>query len=161
MCRLAGDEPVHRDVDRMIDRYLDTGPAPGYGVFRARLGLAVVDLASAARHGEASHVHAHLIRETLDAGDGYTARDVLADDGCKMQLTRAQQGTLISAVQSAGLGLGAIPAPQMADLLAAVKLSATVLERSLCTPTAAQHLRGHVQQQAPLGYSTINGSELQ
>jgi hypothetical protein len=119
----------------MIGQYLASELMPGYAVFRARLGLTVIDLVSSTGQAGADRAYIHLISETLAAPDGYAARDVLAHDGCRAKLTDAEERALTSAVRSAGLGLGAIPAPQMADLLAAVKLSETVIERSVDAPT--------------------------
>ncbi|MEV0169009.1 hypothetical protein [Nonomuraea fuscirosea] len=93
----------------MIARYL-SGPVPRYGVFRARIGLAVADLAASAGHDAASLAYTRLIGEAIAAGDGYAARDVLADDGCRARLTGVEQQALADAAQAAGLGLGPFPA---------------------------------------------------
>lgn len=150
MCRLASGAPAAREVSRMIEQYLASMPAPGYAVFRARLGLAVVDLASRADPMMAGPAYSHLIGETLASADGYAAREVLAHGGCTAMLIGAEQQALTSAVESSGLGLGAIPAPLMTDLLAAVVLSETVIERSLGAALPARRtrlrpsrLRGH------------------
>ncbi|WP_322760613.1 hypothetical protein [Frankia sp. Cr2] len=57
------------------------------------------------------------------AGDGYAAREVLSHEGFRTRLTRAEQQALSAAVQSSGLGRGAIPADLMADLLSAVTMN--------------------------------------
>lgn len=54
---------------------------------------------------------------------------------CSALLSLAEQHELSSAVHDAGLGLGAVPAPLMDDLLAAMRKSETVIERSLGTHT--------------------------
>ncbi|MBG0818654.1 hypothetical protein [Planomonospora sp. ID82291] len=46
-------------------------------------------------------------------------------------LTGTEKQALEAAVQAAGLGLGAIPAPLMADLLTAAHTSEIALERAL------------------------------
>jgi hypothetical protein len=71
------------------------------------------------------------------AGDGYVARDVLAHDGCRARLADTQELALSAAMQSSGLGHGAMPAYLMADLLAAVKMSETATARNLTTPIPA------------------------
>ncbi|MEV0615375.1 hypothetical protein AB0I81_18805 [Nonomuraea sp. NPDC050404] len=46
----------------------------------------------------------------------------------------AEKQALASAVQAAGLGAGSIPAPFLTELLTAVELSETTIERALDAP---------------------------
>lgn len=140
LCHLAGNRPVHTEIDVMIERYLASKPAPpGHAVFQARLGLAVVDLASRTAPAKTGLAYTRLIDDALAAVDGYVARELLAHSGCAAMLIGAEKLALTTAVQAAGLGLGAIPAPLMADLLAAVQIAETAIERALCPSTSAMN----------------------
>jgi hypothetical protein len=157
MCCLAGGLPSERQTKRMLDEYFAGIQTPDHAVFRTRLGLTVVDLASIAAPETAGLVYSRLISDAVAAADGYVAREVLAHDGCQAMLIGAERQALTSAVQAAGLGFGAIPAPVLADLLSAVEMSETAIERSLGLPTGAHRLRGSgVQQQAPPTFSAVN-----
>ncbi|MFI6295955.1 hypothetical protein ACIBEJ_30460 [Nonomuraea sp. NPDC050790] len=138
LCRLAGDRPSHQETDVMIERYLASRPAPpGHAVFQARLGLAVVELVSRTAPAKSGPAYTRLIGDALAAADGYVARELLAHSGCAAMLIRAEKTALTTAVQAAGLGLGAIPGPLMADLLTAVRIAETAIERALSPSTSA------------------------
>jgi hypothetical protein len=62
---------------------------------------------------------------------------VLAHDGCRERLTGAEERALAAAVQSSGLGSGAIPAHLQADLLTAVEISEAATTRDLPNSTPA------------------------
>ncbi|GAA4945800.1 hypothetical protein HD597_006729 [Nonomuraea thailandensis] len=157
MCHLAGNRPAEHEADLMIGRYLASRSAPGHAVFQARLGLAVVDLTSLAAVGKIGPAYARLINDALTSADGYVAREILAHDRCRAMLIGAEKQALTSAVQAAGLGLGTIPVPVLADLLAAVEMSEIAIERSLGLPTGAHRLRSDsIPQQAPPTFSTVN-----
>jgi hypothetical protein len=136
---------------------LDIHRTPGLLVFRTRLGLTIIDLASNTDRVGVDRVYTCLISEVLGTADGYAARDVLVHDRCRAMLSEAEKHTLTSIVQSAGLRLGAIPAPLLADLLAAVRLSETLIARSLDVPSGAL-LRDGIQQLAPPGFNDAVGN---
>ncbi|TMR99096.1 hypothetical protein [Nonomuraea basaltis] len=117
----------------MIGWYLASRPPAGHDVFQARLGMAVADLTSLADPEKSGTVYTRLISEAIASADGYVAREILAHDGCRAMLIGAEEQPLASAVQSAGLGLGAIPDPLMTDLLSAVRMSETAIEARLDT----------------------------
>lgn len=119
-----GSADVHR-------RYLEVDQAPGLAVFRARLGLTIVDLASDTDQHLADRAFAYLISDVLTTRDGYAAREVLAHQGSRTRLAGHQHRALTATVESAGLELGAIPDQLLTDLHAAVKRSEGVLARSL------------------------------
>jgi len=131
LCSQAAGRSTGDTLTRVQRLYFDLDRTPGLQVFNTRLGLTIIDLASNTDQATAERTHTFLISETLATADGYAARDVLAYDGCKAKLTESEKRALTSAVQSAGLGLGAIPALLMDHLLSAVKTSETVIKRSL------------------------------
>lgn len=141
MCRLVTGHDASQDADRMIVQYLASDPPPGCAVFHARLGLAVVDLAALAAPAKGGLAYARLVGEAVTSQDGYVARDVLAHAGCRERLTRSEEQALSSVVQSAGLGLGAIPNALLTDLLAAIQLCELVINACLDTP--ANSVEGH------------------
>ncbi|MFG6197800.1 hypothetical protein [Nonomuraea sp. JJY05] len=158
MCRLAAGDSAKREVIRMIEQYLAGTRAPGQAVFRARLGLTVVDLTARADPTKLGPAYACLISEALASADGYVAREVLSHEGCKAMLIGTEEQALATAMQSSGLGLRTIPAHLMPDFFAAVMLCETVLERSLPLPPRPPHLRDD-DSSAPDAphFSVVNG----
>ncbi|MGW0192067.1 hypothetical protein [Nonomuraea sp. NPDC003201] len=135
LCRLVDNPHADRETFLMIERYLAGRPEPGHAVFRARLGLAVVDLATCAAPARVHSAYARLMEDALDSADGYVAREVLAHDGCRAFLNHVDEKALTSAAEAAGLGHSTIPDPLMADLLTAVESSETAIERTLGAST--------------------------
>ncbi|HLV45103.1 MAG TPA: hypothetical protein VKY39_09105, partial [Aggregatilineales bacterium] len=121
---------VSGDTDAVVhNQYFDVNRAPDLLVFRLRLGLTILDLATSPNLTEA--VYGSLISEMLTTADGYAAREILAHDRGRDMLREAEKLTLASAVLDAGLGLGNIPASLMGELLTAAKLSEAVVQDSL------------------------------
>ncbi|MEV7964722.1 hypothetical protein AB0O34_01915 [Sphaerisporangium sp. NPDC088356] len=138
LCLRADDRPAELATSAMEKHYLELALSPGLLIFRTRLGMTVVDLAGGAERPGAARAVARLVGEAVAAGDGYAARDVLAHDACRPMITSAQERALASAVQSSGLGRGAMPPQLLADLLTAVETSETAAARSLNAPTRAR-----------------------
>jgi hypothetical protein len=131
LCLRTGARQADSAIATMVDHYLRLEPVPGLVVFRARLGLTVLDLAGGVEQPNAAQAAGRLLGEAVEAGDGYAARDVLAHNGCRERLTGAEERALAAAVRSSGLGSGALPAHLMADLLTAVEISETTTARDL------------------------------
>ena len=123
----AGDCPVD-PIETMVEYYLALDTAPELAVFRARLGLAVLDLSP---HPQQTEAFRRLIHEATAYSDGYVARDVLAHPACRKQMNQDELCRLTATVVSAGLGTGNIPAPLEKCLADAVTVSASVAERHL------------------------------
>ncbi|WP_326742716.1 hypothetical protein [Streptomyces sp. NBC_01768] len=128
LCLTAAGECPAGPVETMLGHYLALDAAPEFAVFRARVGLTVLDLSPRPQHAE---VLRRLVHEATTYGDGYVARDVLAHPVCHEQMTQAQTRTLSAAVASAGLGQGNIPAPLDQILADAMAVSSGVTERHL------------------------------
>jgi hypothetical protein len=141
LCLRSGTHPMDSAIAAMVRSYLDLEPAPGLVVFRARLGLTVIDLAGGADQFNVAEATARLLDELVTAGDGYAARDVLGHGGCRMLLTERQERALSTALRSSGLGQGTIPGGLMADLQAAVRVSENATTRALATPVQSARPR--------------------
>ncbi|MFC0861664.1 hypothetical protein ACFHYQ_05060 [Sphaerimonospora cavernae] len=131
LCLGFAARPTNSAVANMMDAYLSLGSASEFVVFRTRLGLTVIDLASGTAHRNAERAATRAVSEAVAAGDGYVARDILAHDLCRAVLTDAEERALTSAVRSSGLDQGTIPEHLLADLLPAVETSEAVAARSL------------------------------
>ncbi|GAB2962511.1 hypothetical protein ACFMQL_12760 [Nonomuraea fastidiosa] len=136
LCRLAGDQNTDWETGRMIERYLAGVPEPGHGVYRTRLGLAVIDLAACAAPARVRPAYARLVNEALGSADGYVAREVVAHHWCRTHLSHTEEKSLTSMVETTGLGLGTIPVPLMADLHKAAQTSEIAIERALNNTSA-------------------------
>jgi hypothetical protein len=137
LCSRAAGHSTSGTVPEVQRQYLQLDRMPGLTVFRTRLGLALLDLTADTDRPLADRVFTSLISEIFATADGYAARDVLADERCSAMLRLSEQRGLASAVQDAGLGLGAIPASLMSDLFSTVRMSETVIEGGLGAPRMA------------------------
>lgn len=135
LCRIAAGESPVGPIATMMKHYLALDPAVELAVFRARVGLAVLDLSP---HRQQPSVSRRLIHEAIAHADGYVARDVLAHPVCREHMSQDELCTLTAAVASAGLGQGHIPAHLEKELLDASDISADMAERHL----AGQHAAG-------------------
>jgi hypothetical protein len=131
LCLRYGSRPADSAIAAMVKHYLDLEPTPGLVVFRTRLGLTAIDLASGVDHPNVAQAADRLLREVVTTGDGYAARDVLEHKGCSVLLTETQERALSTAVRSSGLDQGSIPTHLMADLQAAIKVSENAARRNL------------------------------
>lgn len=113
LCHAAAAEYPSGIVETMIKNYLALDAEPGLAVFRARLGLAVLDLSPRSHQAETLR---HLTREATTNGDGYVARDVLAHPVCREEMSDDEHRTLSAAVASACLDQGRIPPGLEQDL---------------------------------------------
>lgn len=133
LCLTLGVRPADSTTAAMVQHYLGLEPAPELMLFRARLGLTVIDLTGGITQPTAAQAAARLIQETVATGDGYAGRDVLAHEGCRAVLATSEKRAISATVRYSGLDRGAIPGNLMTDLLAAVKMSETATARNLAT----------------------------
>lgn len=127
------------DLATLLDRYhcLDTS-TPGLTVFRTRLGLSFVDAIGTVDDPPARRIAAGLIDLATATRDGYTARDVLAHNGCRELLTDNQTRELTGLVDACALGRGAVPAALLTDLTTALATAEEVMVRSLTSIVPAR-----------------------
>jgi hypothetical protein len=127
MCVDPNSATVSREITTMIEHFLGHKPTPGYAVFRARLGLTVVTITSAADPDTAERVLAQVAAEAIEAGDGYAARDVLGYRSTLTNLTDEQREALSALVTGSGLGSGTLPEPLFDSLKNSVEVAKDVL----------------------------------
>lgn len=133
MCHQAASDDTTAASITMQDRYLRLPAEPGTCMFRARLGLTVIDLLGGPQHRNAVPATTHLIREATLAGDGYMAREVLTHLGGKGILPAASEETIVRTVQSSGLHGAGLPTELEAELLDAASTAHKAIRRILRT----------------------------
>ncbi|MEV8639069.1 hypothetical protein AB0395_46175 [Streptosporangium sp. NPDC051023] len=106
MCAEPNGVAAGWDIAAMVERFLGENSAPGYAVFRARLGLTVATLADGTDPDAAGRVLAQVGAEAIEAGDGYAARDVLGYRVHRTGLTNVQCEALSGLVIASALGPG-------------------------------------------------------
>jgi hypothetical protein len=94
-------------VTAMADACGHPDIASEHAVFRARLGLCALDLATGTRHEPV--IASRVIRTALDAADAYAAREVTSHHQCLHHATAHQHGILARTVSEARLGHGMPP----------------------------------------------------
>lgn len=101
-----------------VHAFLKQEHAPATAAFRARLGLAALDLAA---HEDQARL-ASLQGPVIDTAstDAYAARDVLSHRFLNASLSAAQRRSLADLVRSSGFDAGTMPEPLHSDLIAAV-----------------------------------------
>jgi hypothetical protein len=90
-------------------RFTVAEPVPGYAVYRARLGLAIVTLANEANTAESSRAARTVAVEAISSGDGNAAREVPGHEHANSLLTAAQLYSLGCILNDSGLAAGVIP----------------------------------------------------
>jgi hypothetical protein len=133
LCLTSDARPTDRAITAMVERYLRLDTSHELVVFHTRLGLTVIDLAGSIGQPVAARAAARLVNDALMAGDGYATRDILAHHQSREWLGHSEQQALSAAVESTGLGSGAIAPHLMADLLAAAEMSEAVMAQELAT----------------------------
>ncbi|MEU8039368.1 hypothetical protein [Streptosporangium sp. NPDC049078] len=131
MCSAPNDASISRDVTAMVGHFLGREPVPGYAVFRARLGLTVATLADVADADAADRVLAQVVAETVEAGDGYAARDVLGYRSPRIGLTDVRREALSELVTRSGLGSGILPEPLLDSLINSTRIAKEALAASI------------------------------
>lgn len=131
MCAATSRAAVCQDISVMVERFLGQEPRPGYVVFRARIGLTVATLTSDADAVSASRVLAQVAAETVKAGDGYAAREVLGYRNTLTGLTDAQREALTGLVAACGLGSRALPEPLLGSFTTSAEIAKKVLAASM------------------------------
>jgi hypothetical protein len=128
-CRSGSDIA---DLDELLTQYyvLDTS-APGLAVFHTRLGLSFIDAIGTVEDPPARRIATDLIDRTTASQDGYTARDVLAHNGCHNLLTSTQTRQLTDLVEACALGRGTCPATLLTDLTTALANTEEIIARAM------------------------------
>jgi hypothetical protein len=122
-------------ISAMSRAYEQPGLAGTHAVFRVRLGLCALSLATGTRHEPA--IARQVIRAALDDGDAYAAHEVTRHHDCMSHATGAERLTLSGTVRKAGLGQGKPPAEQLDLLMDAARISEAAIRASLSARTRA------------------------
>lgn len=144
-CRPRITPPSQTELDHATQAALSliTQPEPTTAVFRARIGLTVLDLTA---DQPARHAH-HLRTAVIDvaSSDAYAARDILRHHATRSQITDQEEQALTAVLTVAGLGAGNLPATHKDTLTAAVRTAEDRLRVLLATtaprsgPSATPH----------------------
>lgn len=141
LCAMARGGPADTAVAAMIDRYLALDTGPELLVFTTRLGLSVIDLADGTDDARRSTATTDLIRDVIDARNGYAARDLLTHDASRQHLDPPQRQVLTAIVRSTGLDHDHLPDSLTTDLLTIADASETITSHDLTNqPIAAKAL---------------------
>jgi hypothetical protein len=134
MCADPDRPAVSQDITAMVEHFVEQEPVPGYAVFRARLGLTVVTLASTTDSKAADRVLAQVVAEAIETGDGYAARDVLGYLSTLTGLTKVPHEALSRLVTCSGLGVGTLPGPLLDSLISSAEVAKEALAASILRP---------------------------
>ncbi|KJS61972.1 hypothetical protein [Streptomyces rubellomurinus] len=129
-CLTALCQPV-TDPTEMLYSYEQHAVDPRNAVFNTRLGLALIDTVGGTDHPRARDAARFLIARTLEHGDGYAARDVLAHSACASALTCTEQQQLAETVVACGFDRMELPTDLHDTFGAALDRSASALTHSL------------------------------
>ncbi|MFG2042131.1 hypothetical protein [Dactylosporangium sp. NPDC048998] len=117
-------------VTAIAEQFHSNESAPGYIVYRTRLGLTAATLISAYHEPTAQDILHQLITEALETPDGYAARDVL-NHHTNLRIDQSQHEALTRVVTDAGLNARAIPEPAHTALSTAVSTAEHALTASI------------------------------
>ncbi|MGH8885343.1 MAG: hypothetical protein ACRDYX_09270 [Egibacteraceae bacterium] len=131
LCLSVSDRPTGSSVAAMVNQYLQLDPTPGHPVFRTRLGLCVLDLASGQGGVGEPEVAARIAREAVTAADAYVAWDVLSHTSYHLSMTEADKQALAAVIEASGLRRGTMPADLLDDLMVSVRTSEAQLAQLL------------------------------
>ncbi|MCC3650753.1 hypothetical protein LIX60_04515 [Streptomyces sp. S07_1.15] len=136
-CRRYTGEPVGAQAAAVVRTYLRRQPEPGLTVFDIRLGLAILDAVGPAGAPAAHRLAEDLVRRTLDARDGYAARDILSHPACATTAGSRHTRSLTALGHSCALGAGVFPDGLRERVLAAARAADRVIRESLGHPSPA------------------------
>lgn len=128
--------PTGPAVRAMVNHYIQLEPTPGQSVFRTRLGLCALDLATTPDRGAARQLAAKVIEQALAAADATSAWDLLTHAQPNLITTATDEQALTELVESSGLRRGTMPAHAIDDLTEAVRTSEALLAYLLDHPTS-------------------------
>jgi len=110
----------------LVSQSLQVPPAPGLSVFRTRLCLAAIDLASAALTSLADNAVSQLISDALRDQDANAARDLLQHPAAGSE----HHAKLKQLIEASGLGLRRLPTDAEESLLHALELAGGAIRES-------------------------------
>ncbi|MGR8008625.1 hypothetical protein [Streptomyces hypolithicus] len=132
LCRREAGQPVDEHLQDLVAIYVERKAERGMTVFDIRLGLTVLDAIGYPDSPASRRVVAELHRRTVDANDGYAARESLADVLFVELATDRQVQDCRDLVRACALGAEFVPDGPYNDLVAALRTSDRVIRESLC-----------------------------
>ncbi|MER7693010.1 hypothetical protein [Streptomyces sp. NPDC097610] len=134
LCRRDAGQPVDGHLADLAAAYLARQAEPGMTVFDIRLGLSILDAFGSAEVPAAQLIVEDLHRRTMDAEDGYAARENLAHPAFTAIATDRQVQDCRSLLGSCALGAGAIRDGLQGELTAVLRASDSAIRESLASP---------------------------
>ncbi|WP_079185172.1 hypothetical protein [Streptomyces uncialis] len=131
LCRRDAQQPIDDHLTELIAAYLQRPTEPGMIVFDIRLGLTLLDAVGPAEAPARQRMVQELHRRTVEAEDGYAAREVLAHPLFLTLATDREAQDCRALVRVCALGAGAIPDHLHSELAAALRASDKVIGDSL------------------------------
>ncbi len=128
-CRDAG-LPVDDHLANLVTTHSEWKTEPGTTVFDIRLGLTVLDALGSAEAPGAPSIGEELHRRTVNAEDGYAAREDLAHPLFVAIATDRQEQDCRALVHARALGTGTVPDQLQAELTGALRAGDSVIRES-------------------------------
>ncbi|MEX5712970.1 hypothetical protein AB1484_33140 [Parafrankia sp. FMc6] len=158
LCRPPGHRLDASAAARILDLYRQLESRSTPAAFRIRLALAAVDLTEQVDVPGARQLALYMINDVFDSGDGHAARDLLLTPAAGAYLSAADIRELTALVNRCGLGSGALAAPLLTDVLAALDRSAVVLAHTPTTsPQGTSTDHEDNERFAPRGARAVTG----
>ncbi|MFI5831955.1 hypothetical protein ACIA6C_32670 [Streptomyces sp. NPDC051578] len=131
LCHQAVGRPVTQHLAELVTNYVNHKPGHGTTVFDIRLGLTILDTIDSLSDPAARRITEDLYRRTMQAHDGYAAREILASPSFTALATHQQTRNVKDLIRTCALGNGALPSNLRADLTNALRLGDRVIRSSL------------------------------
>lgn len=131
LCRQAVGRPVSHHLAELVTTYLGHEPGHGTTVFDIRLGLTILDTIGAGDSSAARGVVNDVHRRTVQANDGYAARENLAHPLFATLATHEQTQDCRDLLEACALGNGALPPDLRAELTTSLHVSEGVIRTSV------------------------------
>lgn len=131
LCHLAtGKSTTHPAAD-VADAYLQAPAGHGTTLFDIRLGLTILAAARSASHTIAHDLVDDLHRRTMEAQDGYAAREALTDTQFTELTSERQKQQCRDLLRACALDSGDFPDDLLSDLLSATRAADRVIRESI------------------------------
>lgn len=127
-------------VARAVRDALEPTP-PHLRMFRVRLALSAIDLASEDCKAQAHPLHHAIVSDTTQAGDAYTAREILRHP--VLSVSERSRRELEAIVRDGGLGQGTLPESVLSTMMQAVSTAGASLVHCLAEVRPAGAVRQH------------------
>ncbi|WP_329217022.1 hypothetical protein OG352_13700 [Streptomyces sp. NBC_01485] len=127
LCRRDAGQPVDDSLASLTNTFLSHEANAGMTVFDVRLGLTVLDAAGSAKNPGARLLFDDLCRRTVEARNGYAAREVLAHPLFDALAKDTQWQDCEDLLRSCALGSGVLPEGLRRDLATALGSGEMVL----------------------------------